>query len=401
MLDFDVAQSRLAAAGKRPVVAETCALHLASGRVLARSVIATLDLPPADNSAMDGYAIRFQDYQPGLALDIQQRCFAGQQPDALQAGKATRLFTGSLLPDGADTIIMQEDCSEADDRLTINEAPLQGAHIRHRGEDVKQGDILFNAGTRIGAAEIATLASQGLASVEVYPQLKIGILSTGDELITPGLPLSSSAQIYNSNGPMLAAMADQLGADVVHVLHAADTFDALHQAFTTLLADCDLVLTVGGVSVGEKDLVKPAIEQLGGSLDLWRVNMKPGKPVALAYANDKPIVCLPGNPVSAFAVFTLLVSPLIRTMQGRSTCLPAVQYGTLSTQAPFHGTREEFLRVQIRHTPQGSTVTPYMQQGSGIISSLAWASGFARIAPNTTAHNGDVVPYYDCQHWLV
>ncbi|HEY9280352.1 MAG TPA: molybdopterin molybdotransferase MoeA, partial [Eoetvoesiella sp.] len=280
MLDFDVAQSRLAAAGKRPVSTETLALHDAAGRVLAEPITATLDLPPADNSAMDGYAICHQDYRAGHAFPIQQRCFAGQQPEALQRGNAIRLFTGSLMPAGADTVIMQEDCSETDNLLTVNQPPAAGAHVREQGEDIKKGQPLFDVGTVIGAAEIAILASQGLASVKVYPKLKIGILTTGDELVAPGQPLNS-AQIYNSNGPMLAAMAAQLGASVVHVLHAADTYEALQRAFATLLADCDLVLTVGGVSVGEKDLVKPAIEQLGGTLDLWKVNMKPGKPVAL------------------------------------------------------------------------------------------------------------------------
>jgi molybdopterin molybdotransferase len=400
MLDFDVAQSRLAVAGKRPESSEICPLHQASGRVLAKSVIATLDLPPADNSAMDGYAICLADYQPGRSFPIQQRCFAGQQPEALQRGNAIRLFTGSLMPEGADSVIMQEDCTEADNRVTINQAPDAGQHVRKQGEDVKKGRPVLAAGTLIGAAEIALLASQGLAQLDVYPRLKIGILTTGDELVTPGQPLNS-AQIYNSNGPMLAALGGSLNAAVIHVLHAADTFESLHKAFTTLLDDCDLVLTVGGVSVGEKDLVKPAIEQLGGTLDLWKVNMKPGKPVALAYAKDKPIVCLPGNPVSAFAVFTLLVSPLIRTMQGRTDVLPATQYGTLDTQVSFVGTREEFIRVQAQYAQEGATLAPYAQQGSGVISSLPWASGFARIPPNTTVGHGAVLRYYDCRHWLV
>src|SRR5690606_13017486 len=158
----------------------------------------------------------------------------------------------------------------------------------------------------------------------VYPRLRIGILTTGDELAEPGTPLQA-AQIYNSNGPMLAALAAGMGTHVVHVLHAKDTLESLERALDTLIADCDLILSVGGVSVGEKDLVKPAIEKAGGELDLWRVKMKPGKPVALAHAQGKPIVCLPGNPVSAFAVFALLVSPLVRRMQGREQWLPAVE----------------------------------------------------------------------------
>lgn len=401
MLDFDVAQTRLAMAGNPPSITEACPLHQARGRVLAQTLFATLDLPPADNSAMDGYAIRHADYSPGKRLPVQQRCFAGECPEPLQPGKTIRLFTGSLIPEGADTVVMQEDGIETNDEFEIRSAPHKGDHVRHQGEDVRQGDQLFAKGSRLGAAQIALLASQGYAEITVYAPLRVGILTTGDELVSPGQPRGHE-QVYNSNGPMLAALAQDMGVDVVHVLHALDTAASLDTAFTTLLRDCDLVITVGGVSVGEKDLVKPAIENLGGKLDLWRVCMKPGKPVALAQAAGKPIVCLPGNPVSAFAVFTLLVTPLIRHMQGRAQVIPAIQYGRLATDKTFHEKREEFLRVQAAHSPQGlSELTPYAQQGSGIISSLPWAGGLARIPVNTPVQNGDVVAYYDFRHWLV
>src|SRR3546814_288903 len=183
---------------------------------------------------------------------------------------------------------------------------------------------------------------------------------------------------------MLAALVQNMGVSVVHVLHAQDTPESLQEAFSVLLQDCDLILTVGGVSVGEKDLVKPTIETLGGVLDLWRVCMKPGKPVALAHIDGKPVVCLPGNPVSAFAVFTLLVTPMLRTMQGRAQAIPAVQYGTLDSNRVFNEKRDEFLRVQAAFTPQGQTkLTPHPQQGSGIVSSLPWASGLARDRKST------------------
>lgn len=400
MLDFDAAQSRLAAAGNPPSNSEKCPLHQARGRVLAQTLFATLDLPPADNSAMDGYAIRHADYAPGMRFPVQQRCFAGEQPQALQPGKAIRLFTGSLIPEGADTVVMQEDGTETDNVFEINVAPTMGAHVRLRGEDVRTNDQLLPKGTLIRAAEIALLASQGYAEITVYSRLKVGILTTGDELIQPGQPRNNE-QIYNSNGAMLASMVENMGAHAVHVLHAMDTTESLQSAFATLLADCDLVLTVGGVSVGEKDLVKPSIEQLGGTMDLWRVRMKPGKPVALAHAKGKPIVCLPGNPVSAFAVFAVLVSPLIRSMQGRAQVLPPLQYGKLATEKTFNDKREEFLRVQVEFNAQGlGALKPYPLQGSGIISSLPWAAGFARIPADTVVQDGDVVPYYDLQHWL-
>ncbi|MDX3893905.1 gephyrin-like molybdotransferase Glp [Pusillimonas sp.] len=401
MLDFDVAQAQLAEAGNAPQQTEDCPLHEAQGRILAASLIAHLDMPPADNSAMDGYAIRFADYQPGRGLPVQQRCYAGEQPQPLQAGQCIRIFTGSLIPEGADTVVIQEDTTETDNVLLINEAPELGAHIRRRGEDVRKDSVLLEAGRRIGAAEIALLASQGYARVPVYPRLKIGILTTGDELAEPGTPLKA-AQIYNSNGPMLATLVAGMGALPVHVLHAKDTLESLEQALDTLIADCDLILSVGGVSVGEKDLVKPAIEKAGGELDLWRVRMKPGKPVALAHAQGKPIVCLPGNPVSAFAVFALLVSPLVRRMQGRGQWLPAVEYARLDSQPPFNDIRDEFIRVRAERGDDGNTrLGVFSRQGSGVISSLPWSDGLARIPAGRQFEAGDLVPYYSWSAWLV
>jgi molybdopterin molybdotransferase len=400
MLDFDSAQSRLSTSGRPPAITETCPLHLARGRVLAQTLFATLDLPPADNSAMDGYAIRHADFAAGNPLPVQQRCYAGDQPQPLKPGHTIRLFTGSLVPEGADTIVMQEDGVESDDQFEISSSPILGAHIRHKGEDVREGDQLLPKGTLLAAAEIALLASQGYAQITVYAPLKVGILTTGDELVTPGQPRADE-HVFNSNGPMLGALTESMGATVVHVLHARDTQESLQEAFALLLRDCDLILTVGGVSVGEKDLVKPAIEQLGGVLDMWRVSMKPGKPVALAHIDGKPVVCLPGNPVSAYAVFTLLVTPLLRTMQGRAQVMPPIQYGTLVSGRTFGDKRDDFLRVQAACGPQGvATLTPYPQQGSGIISSLPWATALARIPANTTVNDGDTVAYYDLARWL-
>lgn len=400
MLDFDVAQSRLATAAVPTTHSERVPLHQCSGRILAEPIIATLDLPSADNSAMDGYAIRHADFEPGKRFPIQQRCYAGDTPQALQPGNTIRLFTGSIMPAGADTVVMQEDTSEDNDEMVINITPAKGRHVRYRGEDVRRDTEIVAKGTRLGAAEIALIASQGLAEVLVFERLKVGILTTGDELVSAG-QTRAPEQIYNSNGPMLAALLAHQGADVIHTLHAVDTPEAITDAFETLLQDCDLVLTVGGVSVGDKDLVKPTIEQLGGTLDLWRVNMKPGRPVALAHARNTPIVCLPGNPVSAFVVYTLLVSPLVRTMQGRSAVIPPVQYGLLNTERTFDDSRVGFLRAQVQadaHTlPQ---LTPHNDQGSAIISSLSWANALLRIPANTMTRKGDVVRYYDLAHWL-
>ncbi len=398
-LDFDTAQARLADAGATPSQHESCALDQASGRILAQPVTARLDLPAGDNSAMDGYAVRHGEAQAGARLPVQQRCYAGTMPEPLREGAAIRLFTGSLMPEGADAVVMQEDGDEADGVFLVRRAPKAGDHIRRRGEDVRAGSPLLAAGTRLGAAEIALLASQGLDRVDVFPRLRVGILTTGDELVSPGHP-AGPAQLYNSNGPMLAALAAGMGAEVAHVRHAPDELGELRRAFETLLADCDLVITVGGVSVGEKDLVKPALESVGGQLDLWRVRMKPGKPVALARAAGRPIVCLPGNPVSAFAVFALLVSPLLRGLQGRAQRLPPVRRGLLQTARP-EGDRDDFVRVRAESTGLGPVhLQPYPQQGSNILSSLAWADALARVPAGQALQPGAEVSWYSLAEWL-
>ncbi|AYD66276.1 molybdopterin molybdenumtransferase MoeA [Achromobacter sp. B7] len=400
MLDFDHAQTLLANAAGPLQRREDIALTEASGRVLATDLQATVDIPPADNSAMDGYALRVADWQAGARLPIQQRCYAGDVPEPLKPGHAIRLFTGSLIPDGADTVVMQEDTVEADNHVEISREPAPGQHIRRRGEDTMAGAPLLAAGAMLQAAHVALLASQGLATVPVVGQLRVGILTTGDELVPPGSPRAPE-QIYNSNGPMLAALARGLGAVPVHVLHARDTEEDLLAAFKTLLTDCDLVLSVGGVSVGERDLVKPALATLGGELSLWKVRMKPGKPVALAQINGKPVVSLPGNPVSAYAVFAMLVSPLVRRMQGREEIFPPVSLLPLRTENPRKDGREEFLRVQRRVATEGTAeLVPYGHQGSGVISSMPWATGLARLPADVLVNDGDRVPYYDLRHWL-
>lgn len=400
MLDFDQAQTLLANAAAPLQRTEHVDLAQASGRVLATSLDATVDIPPADNSAMDGYALRLADWNPEARLPIQQRCYAGDVPEPLKPGHAIRLFTGSVIPAGADVVVMQEDTTEADNQVQISREPKPGQHIRRRGEDTMAGAALLPGGTLLQAAHVALLASQGMATVPVYGQLRVGILTTGDELVLPGQPRATE-QIYNSNGPMLAAMVRGMSALPVHVLHARDTEADLLDAFKTLLADCDLVLSVGGVSVGERDLVKPALAALGGELSLWKVRMKPGKPVALAQIDGKPVVSLPGNPVSAYAVFATLVTPLMRRMQGREEIFPPVSQLPLRTAQPRQDGREEFLRVQCRVADEGgSELVPYGHQGSGVISSLPWSTGLARLPADVLVQDRDTVAYYDLRHWL-
>ncbi|WP_066459272.1 molybdopterin molybdotransferase MoeA [Castellaniella caeni] len=401
MLDFDVAQARLAARARMPASQSDVSLHELPGRVLAQDLVAQLDLPPADNSAMDGYALRAADAATAHGtLPIQQRCFAGQAPDPLQAGHATRLFTGSLIPAGADTVVMQEDCHETDDHVTFEQVVQAGRHIRRRGEDMRRGHVILRRGTRLRAGHIAVLAAQGYAQAPVFTPLKIGILTTGDELITPGQPLPPAA-IYNSNGPMLASLCRELGVADTLLRHARDTPQETETALAELVERCDLVLSVGGASVGEKDLVKPAIEALGGTLDLWRVRMKPGKPVALAELKGRPVVCLPGNPVSAFVVFSLLVSPLIRGLQGCRQVLPPTRRGILQTEHPLGSEREEFIRIQAQTAGSGlPALVPHQQQSSGALSSLSWSHGLARIPAGSRVEAGAEVTWYAFADWL-
>lgn len=400
MLDFDLAQQRIAQGAHAVTAIQTVELAHASGRVLAETIIAGVDLPPGDNSAMDGYALRYIDFVKDASMPVQQRCYAGDAPAPLIAGQATRVFTGSLVPAGADTVVMQEYASERDGRVQFTEVPRNGQHVRMRGEDIAAGQPLLGAGTLIGPAHIALLASQGLASVKVFERLRVGILTTGDELVAPGAARAPQ-QIYNSNAAMVAALVEGMGAIATHRLHARDTEAALRDAFTTLVAECDLVLSIGGVSVGERDLVKPVLESLGGDLALWKVRMKPGKPMALAHVDGKPIVCLPGNPGSVFAVFAVMVTPLIRRMQGRAEVFPLVARIPLRTDRPIHETREVFLRVRCVLNDQGiAELIPYGSQGAGNISSMPGANGLARLEADTTIADRDRVAYYDLHRWL-
>lgn len=400
MLDFQDAQARLAQAAPEASKTETLPIGQAYLRVLARDVTARLDLPPADNSAMDGYALRTADFAANTPLPVSQRIFAGDRPQPLQPGTAARLFTGSLIPRGADTVVMQEDVQEQDGGIVVARPPVAGQHVRRRGEDTFAGQPLLTRGTLLGASQIALLASQGMAEVEVFDVIRIGVLTTGDELVEPGQSREEH-QIFNSNAPMLSALIVGMGARLGPVLHARDNQAELSTALATLRAQSDLVISVGGVSVGERDLVKPTLEAMGAPLELWRVRMKPGKPVALAHLGEVPVVCLPGNPVSAYAVFTLLVTPLIRRMQGRAVVFPPVTQHTLRTDTPRRDEREEFLRV--RHTlATGGTgeLTPYSHQGSGVLSSLPWSHGLARIPAGTPVFDGEKVDYFDFAHWL-
>lgn len=369
---------------------ERVSLDTASGRILAQDVRATIAVPPWDNSAMDGYALRLADLpETGeMALPISQRLPAGTTPQPLQPGTAARIFTGAPIPAGANAVVMQEHCQESTGHVAINKRPPANNNIRAAGEDIAPGDVVLSAGQRLQPQDLGLAASLGIDTLEVRQPLRVAILATGDELTPPGQPLSDG-HIYDSNGPLTAALLCRLGATPLPSVAVADTFDATREALSAAAADADLVLTSGGVSVGDEDHVKAAVQALG-TLDLWKIAVKPGKPLAFGHIGDTPLIGLPGNPVSLFVTFLLFAAPVIRRMQGRSTLFPDPVPVPADFTRERPGKREEYLRVRV----EAGRLSAYPQQGSGVLSSAAWADGLARLPVNATITPGDPLDYY-------
>ncbi|HTI19161.1 MAG TPA: gephyrin-like molybdotransferase Glp [Trinickia sp.] len=397
---FDDAQRMLSADVPFPTTTEIVPVFKCAGHILAERIGAQHDLPGADSSAMDGYAIRYEDFEPGKILPVQARCSACALPVPLSTGHATRVFTGAAMPAHADTVVMQEYVRESAAGIEIMTAPRAGQHVRMRGEDVRTGQLLLPAGTLLRPAQIALMSAQGIDRVSVFAKLRVGILTTGDEVVLPG-NTRTAQQTFDSNGPMLAALVEGMGASVSRITHARDNEPQIQSALAQMLPHCDLIVSAGGTSSGERDLVRATIEALGATMSTWQVRMKPGKPLALATVAGKPFVGLPGNPAAAFAVFTLLITPLIRRMQGRTALFPPTPRFALDLDKNGHAYRDEFLRVVSVTDESGSTrLVPLAQQSPSALGSLAAASGLARIRPGGTVTRGDAVPYYDFQHWL-
>ncbi|WP_082751495.1 molybdopterin molybdotransferase MoeA [Burkholderia sp. MSMB1459WGS] len=400
LFDFDAAQQQFAGAFAPLEAAASVPVAQAAGHVLAAPLTAVLDQPPADQSAMDGYAVRYADLAHGEPLRVAQRCYAGDMPAPLAPRTAARIFTGSLIPPGADTVVMQEHAHERDGGVTFDAPQRSGSHIRRRGEEVRASDRLVPAGVRMGAMHVGVAAAQGLARIDVRAALRVGILTTGDELVACGQSCAPQ-QIYNSNAPMLAALVASTGANVAMCMHSADTAAAVDRALRDLHAHCDLVICVGGASVGDKDLLRPALAALGASFIVAGVRMKPGKPVALARLDTRPVVLLPGNPGAAMTTFALFVAPLIRRLQGRDACLPIVPSLPIGTGFEPDAQRERFVRVRRTVGADGAPVLDTLrQQGAGTLQSLVLASGLARLPAGRTVARGDAVPYYEFAHWL-
>jgi molybdopterin molybdotransferase len=367
---------------------ETVALAEALGRVLARPATAVSALPPADNSAMDGYACASADLTASTTrLPISARIPAGHAPDPLQPGTAARILTGAVVPEGADMVVVQERCEVEGNDVSIAATAEPGSNIRRAGEELAAGETALAIGRRLAPEDLGLLATIGLDEITVRPCPRIAIVTTGDELVEPGRPLSPG-QIYNSNAVMLAGLARTLGCEALIRERVPDTAEATERALADAVADADLVLTSGGVSVGDADWVRATIERLG-ALELWKIAVKPGKPLAFGRIAETPIIGLPGNPVASYVGFCLFVAPVLRRMLGRQPVFPE----PLSLPAGFEaepGSREIYWRVR----PVDGVLEPFAHQGSAALSSVSWAHGLARVPVEQAVRRGEAIDYF-------
>ena len=406
LISADDALARLLAAVAPSGRIENVSTPEAWGRVLAQDVVSAVNVPPEDNSAMDGYAIRIADLVdgPGTRLPVSQRIAAGQVGQPLAAGTAARIFTGAQVPPGADAVVMQENCealasASADEPfggVRINELPSLGMAIRRQGEDVQKGAVVLRAGHRMDAAAIGLAATVGMARLDVAARPRVALFSTGDELVMPGEPLPPGA-IYNSNRFMLGALLRGQGCVVTDLGNVPDRLGATRMALREAAAGHDLILSSGGVSVGEEDHLKPALAA-EGRLDLWAIAIKPGKPLAFGAVRrdgaetgaETWFIGLPGNPVSSHVTFTLFVRPVLARLQGADAAAPQGIPMRADFSWPKPDKRREFLRVR-RNASGGLEL--FANQGSGVLTSLAWGDGLADIAPGQTVQPGDMVRY--------
>jgi len=401
MLPLDDALGRLLGAVAPLAEIETLSTFDALGRVLRQDVRSALDVPPQDNSSMDGYALRCADVLvPGALLSVTQRIPAGMVGQPLQAGTAARIFTGAQVPAGADAIVMQELCEVVGDAVRINTVPTAGQWIRRRGEDVRSDSVVLPAGTRLTPQALGLAATVGAATLQVTRRPRVALFSTGDELVMPGEPLKPGA-IYNSNRFTLRAAIQAIGCDCTDLGIVPDQLDATRAALRQAAQGNDLIVTSGGVSVGEEDHLRPAV-QAEGRIELWQIAIKPGKPLAFgdvrrADGSAAHIVGLPGNPVSSFLTFLLMVRPLLLQLQGATSLAPRRTKLRADFDWPKADKRREFLRVR-RNTAGGLDLFP--NQSSGVLTSAVWGDGVVDNASGQVIAQGDIVEFISFVEWL-
>jgi molybdopterin molybdotransferase len=388
MLEVEDARTRMLDRAD-PIGVESVETLFAHGRVLASDVVSPILVPPLDNSQMDGYAVRTVDVPAaGTTLRISQRITAGRVGVPLEPGTAARIFTGAPMPAGADAVVMQEACTARGDRVTINEVPQRGAWIRRAGLDIEAGATVVAAGTRLLPQQVGLIASVGAARVTVHRRLRVAVFFTGDELAMPGESLAPG-RIYNSNRFVLRALLERLGCEVNDLGIVPDDRARTRAAFVSAAEGADLIVTSGGVSVGEEDHVKPAVEA-EGALELWQVSMKPGKPLAFGRVREVPFIGLPGNPVSSFVTFLLFARPFVLRRQG----IRAIEVPQLAMRADFDwpkpDRRREFLRV---HRNSEGGLDLFRMQNSAVLTSTAWADGLVDLPAGTAVARGATVRY--------
>ena len=406
-MPLDDALARLLAAAAPLGRTELVDTFDADGRVLAQDLVSALQVPPQDNSSMDGYAVRSADVTAaGVELPVSQRIAAGHAGAPLAPGSAARIFTGAPMPAGADAVVMQEDAESLDDgaRVRLNAVPAPGQWVRAAGEDVTRGRAVLQQGERLAPASIGLAAGIGMASLQVAARPRVALFSTGDELVMPGAVPPEAMKpgaIYNSNRFFLRALLQRLGCTVTDLGIVPDDRAATLEALRQAADGHDLILTSGGVSVGEEDHIKPAVEQLG-ALDLWQIAMKPGKPFAYGHVRragggQAHFMGLPGNPVSSYVTFLLLVRPFLLRLQGaREVALPS-----LALRADFTldkaDRRREFLRA--RRNAQGG-LELFGNQSSGVLTSAHWADGLIDLPAGQTIAAGDMVRFIPVRELL-
>lgn len=396
-VDVAIAQL-LAAADSAPTAPQPGATLDALGRVLAQDLHAPFDQPAADNSAVDGYAVRSQEVETGRPLPVSQRIAAGDAALPLTPGTVARIFTGAPLPAGADAVVMQEDAQPAAEGMRFTAAPRPGANVRRRGHEIAAGSLLLPAGTRLRPQELGLIASAGLAQIPLFRPLRVALLSTGRELLEPGqdeaAQLASGARLFNSNRYTLTGLLRGLGCQIDDFGIVDDTLAATRTALQRAAAVADLLITTGGASVGEEDHLISAIQQLG-RLTLWQLAIKPGKPFAFGEVGTTPIMALPGNPAAVLVTFCILCRPYLLRRQGVREVAPLRVRLPAGFSVSQPGKRREYLRARLLRDAAGhDRLEPHPNQGSGVLRSAAWADGLAVVEPGQRVAPGDLIDFH-------